>query len=55
MIKFVKQLSRESVVELIGVVSHPKKPLTGTTQQVDSFFSLIDSNSDINQKTLTHR
>ncbi|EFH45170.1 hypothetical protein ARALYDRAFT_490730 [Arabidopsis lyrata subsp. lyrata] len=33
MIKFVKQLSRESVVELIGVVSHPKKPLTGTTQQ----------------------
>lgn len=37
MIKFVKQLSRESVVELIGVVSHPKKPLTGTTQQVDCF------------------
>ncbi|CAA0383982.1 unnamed protein product [Arabidopsis thaliana] len=35
MIKFVKQLSRESVVELIGVVSHPKKPLTGTTQQVE--------------------
>ena len=48
MIKFVKQLSRESVVELIGVVSHPKKPLTGTTQQV-SFFSLIDSNSDIHE------
>lgn len=34
MFKFVKQLSHESVVELIGVVSLPKKPLTGTTQQV---------------------
>ncbi|KAF2540173.1 hypothetical protein F2Q68_00029293 [Brassica cretica] len=35
MLKFVKQLSHESVVELIGVVSLPKKPLTGTTQQVE--------------------
>ncbi|CAH2060031.1 unnamed protein product, partial [Thlaspi arvense] len=35
MVKFVKQLSRESVVELIGVVSPPKDPLTGTTQQVE--------------------
>ncbi|KAJ0251636.1 hypothetical protein HA466_0125700 [Hirschfeldia incana] len=33
MVKFFKQLSHESVVELIGVVSLPKKPLTGTTQQ----------------------
>ena len=38
MLKFVKQLSHESVVELIGVVSLPKKPLTGTTQQVCFLF-----------------
>lgn len=37
MFKFVKQLSRESVVELIGLVSLPKKPLTGTTQQVRTY------------------
>ncbi|KAL0873015.1 hypothetical protein Bca101_022720 [Brassica carinata] len=33
MLKFVKQLSRESVVERIGLVSLPKKPLTATSQQ----------------------
>ncbi|CAA7059377.1 unnamed protein product [Microthlaspi erraticum] len=35
MVKFVKQLSLESVVEVIGVVSSPPKPITGTTQQVE--------------------
>uniref|UniRef100_A0A1J3DEG5 aspartate--tRNA ligase n=1 Tax=Noccaea caerulescens TaxID=107243 RepID=A0A1J3DEG5_NOCCA len=35
MIKFVNQLSLESVVELIGVVSPPKQPLIATTQQVE--------------------
>ena len=34
MLNFVKQLSHESVVELIGLVSLPKKPLTATSQQV---------------------
>ncbi|KAG5384378.1 hypothetical protein IGI04_035848 [Brassica rapa subsp. trilocularis] len=35
MLNFVKQLSHESVVELIGLVSLPKKPLTATSQQVE--------------------
>lgn len=34
MIKFLKQLSRESFVDVIGIVTIPKEPLTGTTQQV---------------------
>ncbi|VVA99523.1 unnamed protein product [Arabis nemorensis] len=35
MIKFLKQLSVESVVDVIGVVALPKDPLIGTTQQVE--------------------
>lgn len=34
MIRFLKQLSGESFVDVIGVVALPKHPLTGTTQQV---------------------
>jgi aspartyl-tRNA synthetase len=34
MVKYLKQLSRESFVDVIGVVTLPKEPLTGTTQQV---------------------
>lgn len=41
MLKFVKQLSHESIVELIGLVSLPKKPLTGPTQQVACFLFLF--------------
>ncbi|KFK29697.1 hypothetical protein AALP_AA7G167100 [Arabis alpina] len=35
MIKFLKQLSRESFVDVIGIVTVPKEPLTGTSQQVE--------------------
>ncbi|CAN8229840.1 unnamed protein product [Cochlearia groenlandica] len=35
MIKFLKGLSRESFVDVIGVVTLPVKPLSGTTQQVE--------------------
>ncbi|CAN8326736.1 unnamed protein product [Cochlearia groenlandica] len=35
MIKYLKQLSRESFVDVIGVVTLPKEPVTGTTQQVE--------------------
>lgn len=35
MVKFVRQLSGESIVDVIGYVVLPKKPVTGTTQQVD--------------------
>lgn len=34
MVKYSEQLSRESFVDVIGVVVLPKEPLTGTTQQV---------------------
>ncbi|ESQ54072.1 hypothetical protein EUTSA_v100249450mg, partial [Eutrema salsugineum] len=35
MIKFLKQLSSESFVDVIGVVVLPKDPVTGSTQQVE--------------------
>ncbi|XP_010438070.1 PREDICTED: aspartate--tRNA ligase 2, cytoplasmic [Camelina sativa] len=35
MVKYLRQLSRESFVDVIGVVALPKEPLTGTTQQVE--------------------
>ncbi|CAH8274736.1 unnamed protein product [Arabidopsis lyrata] len=35
MVKYSEQLSRESFVDVIGVVVLPKEPLTGTTQQVE--------------------
>lgn len=34
MVKFLKQLSGESFVDVIGIVVIPKDPVTGTTQQV---------------------
>lgn len=34
MVKFTKALSRESVVDVHGVVSIPAAPIKGTTQQV---------------------
>ncbi|KAL0891348.1 hypothetical protein Bca101_015331 [Brassica carinata] len=35
MVKFVKRLSGESIVDVIGYVVLPKKPVTGSTQQVE--------------------
>lgn len=35
MVKFLKQLSGESFVDVIGIVVIPKDPVTGTTQQVE--------------------
>ncbi|GLU18125.1 hypothetical protein SLE2022_344420 [Rubroshorea leprosula] len=35
MVKFVAGLNRESIVDMIGVVSVPEKPITSTTQQVE--------------------
>ncbi|EOA16330.1 hypothetical protein CARUB_v10004480mg [Capsella rubella] len=35
MIRFLKQLSNESIVDVIGVVSLPKDPVTVATQQVE--------------------
>lgn len=35
MVKFVRQLNRESFVDVIGYVVLPKDPVTGATQQVD--------------------
>lgn len=35
MVNFVKGLSRESIVDVVGVVSIPKDPLKSTTQQVE--------------------
>lgn len=57
MIKFLRQLSSESLVEVIGVVSHPKKPLTGTTQRVCSLFSSNNFMFDfiVTSKTLLTR
>ncbi|KAL0726735.1 hypothetical protein Bca4012_022828 [Brassica carinata] len=49
MLKFVKQLSRESVVERIGLVSLPKKPLTATSQQAGvSLFPFSEYRSLLN-------
>ena len=36
MIKYLKQLSYESFVDVIGVVVVPKDPVKGTTQKVSS-------------------
>ncbi|KAL1210468.1 Aspartate--tRNA ligase 2, cytoplasmic [Cardamine amara subsp. amara] len=35
MVKYLRQLSRESFVDVIGLVVLPKEPLKGTTQQVE--------------------
>lgn len=34
MVKFATSLSRESIVDIEGVVSVPSQPITGATQQV---------------------
>ena len=38
MVKFVSGLSRESIVDVEGIVSVPKDPIKGATQQVFQFF-----------------
>lgn len=41
MVRFATSLSKESIVDVEGVISVPNEPIKGTTQQVLSLFLLF--------------